>query len=188
MKTKCLFLDRDGVVNYDYGYVHERTNFDFVEGIFDLVKRANELSYLVIIVTNQAGIGHGYYSEEDFYSLSNWMIEAFNFQGCRINDVYFCPYHPSAALPKYRRFSADRKPEPGMIMTAMSKYNIDAKQSVLIGDKQTDIQAGSSAGIKSLYLLKTTLDAEKSSRHYESQAKTIHSLEEVDLSNTRLHR
>lgn len=187
MKNKCLFLDRDGVVNYDYGYVHKQSSFDFIEGIFDLVQLANELSYLVIIVTNQAGIGHGYYSEEEFFVLNNWMIETFNSQGCEIDDVYFCPYHPNAALPKYRRFSTKRKPEPGMILTAMCEHNIDAKQSLLIGDKQIDIQAGSSAGIKNLYLLQTKPDAEEFAKNDGSHAKIINSLQEVDLRKTGRH-
>ena len=94
MKKKALFLDRDGVINVDYGYVHSPDNFEFIDGIFELVAAANQVGHLVVVVTNQAGIGRGYYNEEQFQFLTDWMKRKFVDHGCLIDGVYFCPYHP----------------------------------------------------------------------------------------------
>src|SRR4029079_2746485 len=91
---KALFLDRDGVINIDRGYVCAQDDFEFVDGIFDVCRHATSLGYLIIVVTNQAGIGRGYYSEEDFTQLPEWMCRAFGEQGAPIAKVYFCPFHP----------------------------------------------------------------------------------------------
>ncbi|MEP3196755.1 MAG: HAD family hydrolase [Lentilitoribacter sp.] len=147
MSNKCLFLDRDGVINQDFGYVNRIEDFDFVEGIFDLVLEANLKLFKVIIITNQAGIGRGYYTEFDFKKLTNWMQDEFEKRKCIIDDVYYCPHHPIHGIGKYLKDCPCRKPAPGMILKAQLEHNISLKHSVLIGDKQTDIEAGSRAGI-----------------------------------------
>lgn len=145
---KALFLDRDGVINVDYGYVHKKDNFDFIDGIFDLVNAAKKLGYLTIIVTNQAGIGRGYYSENDFHELMSWVSEQFIInEGC-IDDIYFCPYHPTHGIGVYLKDSSFRKPAPGMLKLAALEHNIDLSNSILVGDKETDIEAASAAGVE----------------------------------------
>jgi D-glycero-D-manno-heptose 1,7-bisphosphate phosphatase len=150
MSRPALFLDRDGVINVDHGYVHTPEEFQFIDGIFDLVAAANRADYLVVVVTNQAGIGRGYYSEAQFHALTDWMKTKFNESGGIIDAVYFCPYHPEHGIGAYRRESDFRKPDPGMLLQAQSELGIDLEQSILIGDKLSDMAAGRSAGVGTL--------------------------------------
>jgi len=152
MNRPALFLDRDGVINIDYAYVHKKEDFMFIDGIFDLCRKAQQSGYLIIIITNQAGIGRGYYSEEDFHTLNNWMINEFANSNVTINATYFCPYHPEKGIGQYKQESACRKPNPGMILKATDEFDIDLRRSVLIGDKDSDIQAGLNAGIGKNFL------------------------------------
>lgn len=143
----ALFLDRDGVINIDHAYVHRSEDFEFVEGIFELCRQAKKLGYQIFVVTNQAGIGRGYYSEQDFHQLTEWMCDVFSGEGVYIDDIYFCPYHPEYGVGDYKREAACRKPAPGMILQAADEHPIDLERSVLVGDKESDIQAGRVAGI-----------------------------------------
>jgi len=147
MKKRALFLDRDGVINVDHGYVHRPESFEFVDGIFELCKCANDSGYEIFIVTNQAGIGRGYYSEHDFHVLTAWMKARFRDNGVEIADVYFCPCHPEHGVGAYKRESARRKPNPGMLLDAAREHGVDLAASMLIGDKHSDIEAGRRAGI-----------------------------------------
>ncbi len=143
---KALFLDRDGIINVDHGYVYKITDFEFSNGIFDLVKLFTDAGYLIFVVTNQSGIGRGYYSEEDFITLSNWMIAEFKKKAIKIEKVYYCPH-----LPKDKCHC--RKPETGMIEEALKTYNIDIENSWMIGDKQSDIDLAKNATIQnSIYI------------------------------------
>ena len=153
MSKPALFLDRDGVINVDYGYVHRPEEFEFVEGIFELVAAANKAGYLVVVVTNQAGIGRGYYTEAQFHALTDWMKAQFNEHGAIIDAVYFCPCHPEHGIGAYRQESEFRKPAPGMLLQAQSELGIDMAQSILIGDKPSDMAAGRAAGVGTLLLL-----------------------------------
>lgn len=144
---KALFLDRDGVINRDFAYVHRIDQFEFMEGIFALCQEAAKRDYLLIVVTNQAGIGRGYYSEEQFLSLTAWMKDQFAAQGAPLAEVYYCPSHPEHGLGAYRIDSPDRKPNPGMILRAQRQFNIDLEHSILIGDKESDTEAALRAGI-----------------------------------------
>ncbi len=150
LRRPALFLDRDGVINVDHGYVHRPADFEFMPGIFDLVRSANELGYLVVVVTNQAGIGRGYYSEAQFLLLTDWMKERFKAEGARIDAVYFCPFHPEHGIGEYRRESEYRKPGPGMLLQAERDLDIDLRKSVLVGDKPSDMAAGQAAGVGTL--------------------------------------
>lgn len=145
--NRALFLDRDGVINHDSGYTSSAENFRFIEGIFDLCRTAKQLSYLLIVVTNQAGIGRGYYSEQDFLTLTEWMRERFEAEGAPVNDVFFCPYHPVHGIGHYKKDSICRKPNPGMLLLAAEKYKVDMRSSIMIGDKDSDMQAASKAGV-----------------------------------------
>ena len=143
---KALFLDRDGIINVDHGYVYNIEDFEFVDGIFDLVKLFADAGYLIFVVTNQSGIGRGYYSEEDFTVLTDWMVEAFKKKEIKIEKVCHCPHCPEDRCHC-------RKPETGMIEQALEDYPIDLAHSWLIGDKQSDIDLAMNAGIgSSIYI------------------------------------
>ena len=147
MKNKALFLDRDGVINVEKNYVYRVEDFEFIDGIFDVLRSFQERGYLLIIITNQAGIGRGYYTEEDFHRLNTWMLDVFKDKGITITKVYYCPFHKEYGMGEYKRDSYDRKPNPGMILKAEKDFNIDLSKSILIGDKESDIEAGINAGI-----------------------------------------
>lgn len=154
MLNKALFLDRDGVINEDYDYVYRLEDFHFKLDIFELCQYAIEKGYLIFIITNQAGIARGYYSERDFWRLTKWMLGEFRKHNCEISKVYYCPYHPDFGNSKYKRISPFRKPGPGMILKAAKRYHVDLSNSVLIGDQITDLEAGLNAGItKNLLIL-----------------------------------
>jgi len=146
--NRAIFLDRDGVINKDLGYVHKIEEFIFLPGVFEALRHFQNLGYLLIIVTNQSGIGRGYYTKEQFLSLSEWMVEEFLKEGIKITDIFFCPHRPDEGCKC-------RKPEPGMILEAAKKYNIDLENSWMIGDKRSDIEAGKQAGVKNTLLLKS---------------------------------
>ena len=152
MSNKALFLDRDGVINVDKHHVYRIEDCEFVDGIFDLCRKAKSEGYLIIVVTNQAGIAKGKYTEEDYFKFRDYVHKEFEKQGCPIDGEYYCPYHTEAVIEKYRQDSYDRKPNPGMILKAQKDFDIDLSQSILIGDKESDIEAGKKAGVGNLKL------------------------------------
>ena len=145
--NRALFLDRDGVINHDFGYTSAADDFKFIDGIFDLCRAAKKLGYLLIVVTNQAGIGRGYYSVQDFLTLTQWMRERFAEEDVPITDVFHCPYHPEHGVGKYKMDSFDRKPNPGMLLRAAEIHRVSLKLSIMIGDKDSDMQAAIKAGV-----------------------------------------
>lgn len=145
-KNKALFLDRDGVINVDKHHVYKIEDCEFIDGIFDLCRKAKSQGYKIIVVTNQAGIAKGIYTEEDYFKFRDYVHAEFEKQGCPIDAEYYCPYHIEGQ-GKYRKDSEDRKPNPGMILKAAKDFNIDLSQSILIGDKESDIEAGTRAGV-----------------------------------------
>ena len=158
MALKAVFLDRDGVINVDAGYVYRISDFIFIEGIFELTRAAVAKGYLVFIVTNQAGIGRGYYSEADFQILTTWMLGRFKSEGVEIKKVFFSPYHPEYGVGHYKKDDISRKPRPGMLLAAKSEFDLDLSESVLVGDKVSDIKAGISAGVGTNLYLSNDLD------------------------------
>lgn len=144
---RALFLDRDGVINVNHGYVHHIDNFEFIDGIFEIARAAHSCGYKLIVITNQSGIGRGYYSEQQFLQLTEWMCNEFLNEGVPIEKVYFSPFHPTAGLGKYKKNDVSRKPHPGMIHQAQRDINLNLYSSILIGDKVSDIQAGTTAGV-----------------------------------------
>ena len=150
---RAAFFDRDGVINEDKGYVGHKRNFVFMDGIFDLLKTLQNNGYLLFIITNQAGIARGYYTEEDYLELTKWMLGVFHENGIDFTNVYYCPFHPVHGIGKYKKESFYRKPNPGMIFQARDDYGLDLSQSLLIGDKDSDMEAGRRAGIGQLFFL-----------------------------------
>ena len=149
----ALFLDRDGVINENHGYVYKKEDFDFIPGVFELVSCANEQGYLTIVVTNQAGIGRGLYSLEQFKDLSIWMCEQFKSNGALIDAIYFSPFHPTEGLGRFLLEEDTRKPGAGMFFEAFRDYDISLSGSIMVGDKITDMKASFAAGITQNYLL-----------------------------------
>jgi D-glycero-D-manno-heptose 1,7-bisphosphate phosphatase len=144
---KAVFFDRDGVINDDTKYLHEISKFKFKEGIFDLMSHLQSLSYLLFIITNQSGINRQYFSESDYTELTNHMLSEFDKQHISIENIYMCPHTPTENC-------SCRKPKPTYILTAKKDYNLDLKNSWLIGDKTSDIQCGINAGISNLIFVK----------------------------------
>ncbi len=147
MQQRALLLDRDGVINVNYGYVHHVESFVFIDGIFDLARAAHARQYKLIVITNQAGIARGLYSEQQFHELTEWMCDQFVSQGAPIARVYFSPFHPTAGLGEYKKDDVSRKPRPGMVLQAQREFDLDLEASVLVGDNASDIQAGIAAGV-----------------------------------------
>jgi D-glycero-D-manno-heptose 1,7-bisphosphate phosphatase len=162
MHKSALFLDRDGVINVDRGYIHRSDQFEFVPGIFELARFwTNELRRLIVVITNQSGIGRGYFDESAYEDLTRWMCERFEAEHIAIARVYHCPYHPLHGVGEYRRDHPWRKPNPGMILQAVSDLDLDPAQSAILGDKISDIEAGEAAGI-GLRILVASRGAKKS--------------------------
>jgi D,D-heptose 1,7-bisphosphate phosphatase len=143
----AVFLDRDVVLNIDHGYVHRPDQVNWIAGAQEAVRRLNDLGYRVVVVTNQAGVGHGYYKEDDIVALHWWMQDQLASKGAFIDAFYYCMHHPDASIEKYRGYHVNRKPGSGMILQAFSELTIRKDQSFLIGDKESDIVAAENAGI-----------------------------------------
>ena len=162
MQCSALFLDRDGVINVDRGYIHRSDQFEFVPGIFELARFwTNELCRPIVVITNQSGIGRGYFDERAYEDLTRWMCERFEAEHTAIARVYHCPYHPLHGIGQYRRDHPWRKPNPGMILQAVSDLDLDPAQSAILGDTLGDLEAGAAAGI-GLRILVASRDAKES--------------------------
>lgn len=175
--SKALFLDRDGVINKDFGYVCSKERFVFIDGIFELCLHAQELGYLIIVITNQSAIGRGIISEEDFLDLNQWMLSEMKNKGINVDEVYFSPHHPDFGVGEYMKKSIYRKPNPGMFLLAKSDFKICMKESVNVGNKCSDIRAGLSAGVKRNYLFSSDseeIDLCRKDCFVISDLKTIH--------------
>ena len=147
----ALFLDRDGVLNEDRGYVHRWEDFCWIPGAREAVAAFNARDWWVFVVTNQSGVGRGYYPEADVLALHARMEADLAAAGARIDAFYHCPFHPEALEDRYRHPDPpDRKPNPGMLLRAMADWPVDAARSVMVGDKAIDLEAGQRAGVRSL--------------------------------------
>lgn len=149
----AVFLDRDGVINRDHGYVSSWQDFELLPGVVDALRALQDLGYALIIITNQSGIGRGYYDEADFWSLMDQLLDHLSERQVFISAVYFCPHHPNDALPEFRRVCDCRKPAPGMILQAIEDLDLDPARSILVGDKPSDIEAGRHAGVPKLFFV-----------------------------------
>lgn len=152
----ALLLDRDGVVNVDHGYVHRVSDVSFLPGLFPLCRLAQDSGYALVVVTNQSGIGRGFFDADAFRDLSRWMIDAFAREGVALEAIYACPHAPAVGC-------SCRKPEPGMIRAAADDLGLDLAASVLVGDAERDVEAARRAGVGRAIRLGappfTTLDA-----------------------------
>lgn len=142
MKSKALFLDRDGVINKEINYLHKIEDFIFVNGVLQLCEKYQSKGYKIVVITNQAGIARGFYTEKEYFILTNWMINEFLKKGINIDRVYHCPHHP-----EFSGTCFCRKPNPGMLKKSETELNLDLSESILIGDKLSDIEAGHKAGV-----------------------------------------
>jgi D-glycero-D-manno-heptose 1,7-bisphosphate phosphatase len=143
---RALFLDRDGIINIDHGYVHRPEQVEFVPGIFPLCRLAVARGLLLVVATNQSGIGRGLYGEDDFHALMRWMGERFAHEGAPLHAVEYCPDHPEHGIGPYRRENPRRKPGPGMLLDAAA-HGIALGASLMLGDKPSDMEAALAAGI-----------------------------------------
>lgn len=151
--NRALILDRDGVINEDGGYIYKPEDIFFKENIFDLCRTAEQNGYLIIVVTNQSGIARGYYTEADLHKLNEWMCSKFEENGVLISRIYYCPFHPEKGIGQYKIDSYDRKPNPGMIFKARDDFDLDLENSIVIGDRDSDMSAGRKARVGRLLLL-----------------------------------
>ena len=150
--TSAEFLDRDGVINVDHGYVSTWEQFEFLPGVPEALRKLQDAGYLLIIVSNQSGIGRGYYGEADVESLNQAIAQHLaSTVGVTLSGFYHCPHHPTEAEGEFRRHCDCRKPAPGMIQQAVLDHGIDVKTSLLVGDKDSDMAAGRAGGVARLF-------------------------------------
>ena len=144
----AVFLDRDGTINVDHGYVGTPDRFEWVDGALAAVRMATEAGWHVFVVTNQSGIARGLYDEAALEALHGWMADTIRAAGGTVDDLRYCPFHEDATVPRYRHASPWRKPAPGMILDLIERWSLDPGQCVLIGDQPTGMQAAEAAGIR----------------------------------------
>ncbi len=172
---RALFLDRDGVINEEVGYLYRSADVRFVPGIFPLCRTAHQLGYRLIVVTNQSGIARGLYSTADFDQLMHWISARFADEHAPLTAVYHCPFHPEQGIGDLRREHPDRKPSPGMLLRAARDHALDLPRSLMIGDRCSDIAAANAAGLASAFLIAGT-EADPCPGYHHP----IHSLAEVE--------
>lgn len=143
MSIPAIFLDRDGTINVDHGYVHEIVQFEFIDGVIEACRTLNEMGFALFVITNQSGIARGYFDEAQFLTLTEWMKAIFAKHDVIISGVYYCPHHADDQCDC-------RKPKPGMLQQAQKEFDIDLSRSFMVGDKLDDILAGKAAGVKTV--------------------------------------
>ncbi|BDR14315.1 D-glycero-beta-D-manno-heptose 1,7-bisphosphate 7-phosphatase [Vibrio sp. STUT-A11] len=155
MAKPAVFIDRDGVINVDHGYVHDEHDFEYIDGVFEATKALKDQGYMLVLVTNQSGIARGKFSEERFLSLTQWMDWNFVDHGVEFDGFYYCPHHPEEGIGEYKQDCDCRKPKPGMFISARDFLKIDMEKSVMIGDKAEDMMAAEAAGVGTKILVRT---------------------------------
>lgn len=155
LSKPAVFLDRDGVINVDHGYVHDEHDFEYIDGVFEAAKAFKDMGYLLVLVTNQSGIARGMFSEDRFLSLTQWMDWNFVDNGVELDGIYYCPHHAEHGIGDYKQDCDCRKPKPGMFISARDFLKIDMANSVMIGDKAEDMMAAEAAGVGTKVLVRT---------------------------------
>ncbi len=173
MSRPAAFLDRDGVINRDIGYLHRPEDVAFVPGIFEAVAALRARGFRPVVVTNQSGIARGRYTEADFHALMDWMRARFTEAGAPLDAVYYCPHHPEEGNPPYRRACECRKPAPGMLLRAADELDLDLERSLLIGDSERDIEAGRAAGVARTFLLASAPSTPSAADHVVTRLSDI---------------
>jgi D-glycero-D-manno-heptose 1,7-bisphosphate phosphatase len=164
MMNKAVFLDRDGVINLDKGYVYRWEDFEFLPGAVDAMRRFSQAGYALIIVSNQSGIARGYYSESQYQELTSRIEDYLAQRGVHLTGVYHCPHHVDGVIKKLSIHCECRKPAPGMLLQAMRDHDLDMAQSILVGDKSSDTKAAQAAGVGTCFLVAKDIDFEKQSQ------------------------
>jgi D-glycero-D-manno-heptose 1,7-bisphosphate phosphatase len=160
----AIFLDRDGTLNVDHGYVHEIDRFEFIDGVIDAMRELKEMGFALVLVTNQSGIARGIFTEAQFEQLTEWMDWSLADRGVDLDGIYYCPHHPEGTVEEFRQACDCRKPQPGMLISARDFLHIDMAASYMVGDKLEDMLAAQSAGVGTKVLVRSgkpvTSDAE----------------------------
>ena len=152
-RIKAVFVDRDGTINYEKKYVYKIEDFELIPGTLEALRLLADSNTKVYIITNQAGIAKGYFTEEQFHELTSYMISYFNKEGCKIEKVLYCPHHPDGIVPKYTQKCLCRKPNTKLIEEIIRKERFNVNEMALIGDKNTDIEAGRKLGLTTYLVL-----------------------------------
>ncbi len=147
MHRPAAFLDRDGILNRDDGYVHKPEDIVWMEGALDAVRWLNDQGFYVFVITNQGGVAHGYYEEQHVHDLHDWMQQEMQRHGAHIDAFEHCPYHPEGKVERYRQHSEYRKPQPGMILKLQREWTTDPSRSFVVGDRDSDVEAAIAAGV-----------------------------------------
>ena len=155
MAKIAVFLDRDGVINQDTGYVSCIDDFHFIDGAIEALQLLKKKGYSLVVVTNQSGIARGYYSEEQFMQLTEWMDWSLADRDVELDGIYYCPHHPQGTVEEYRQVCDCRKPHPGMFISARDFLHIDMAASYMVGDKIEDMQAAAAANVGTKVLVRT---------------------------------
>jgi D-glycero-D-manno-heptose 1,7-bisphosphate phosphatase len=157
--VRAVFLDRDGVINRDDGYVGEQDRLVLLPHVAEGIRRIRALGYLVVVITNQSGIARGLFSEADVSSLHEWMREILAHDGAKIDGFYVCPHHPTAGQGPYRRQCTCRKPKPGLFHQAARELSICVEESIAVGDQLSDLEAALNAGVPERVLIGSRLNS-----------------------------
>ena len=155
MLNKVIFLDRDGTINEEINYLYKKDEFIFISGVVKAIKIFHQLGYKVIVITNQAGVARGYYSENDIEILHKYLDELLRLEGTYIDAYYYCPHHPEGTIEDYKGKCECRKPNIGMIEQAAKDFDISLEDSIIVGDKEIDVQTGKNSGIGKCILVRS---------------------------------
>ncbi len=151
----AIFLDRDGTLNVDHGYVHEIDEFQFIDGVIDACRELKQMGFALVLITNQSGIARGKFTEDQFLQLTEWMDWSMADRGVDLDGIYYCPHHSEYGEGEFRQECDCRKPKPGMLLSAQKELNIDMAASYIVGDKIEDMQAGLAANVGTKVLVRT---------------------------------
>ncbi|WP_130834098.1 D-glycero-beta-D-manno-heptose 1,7-bisphosphate 7-phosphatase [[Erwinia] mediterraneensis] len=154
-KVPAIFLDRDGTVNVDHGYVHDIDHFQFIDGVIESMRELKKMGFALVLVTNQSGIARGMFTEDQFMQLTEWMDWSLADRDVDLDGIYYCPHHPQASVAEYRQQCDCRKPQPGMLLSAQQQLHIDMSASYMVGDKLEDMLAGAAAGVGKKVLVRS---------------------------------